>query len=238
MRGILTVALAAALLLAACSSAEDVGAPAVSITAPVTTTTAGTTPVTTPTTTSTTPPTTTTEPTTTTTVTTTTTTTVPTIDIDGSPMIEFSIDIDEEPFDGQLTEAGFTTFVVETLRDERSWISRGVGFRLVDDGGLFTVTVATPARTDQLCWPLRTNGRYSCARNGWIVFNSDRWFGATDSWPADLETYRRYLVNHEIGHYILGAGHPRCPGPGQLAPIMMQQTKGLDGCEPNGWVDP
>ena len=41
-------------------------------------------------------------------------------------MIEFSIDIDEEPFDGQLTEAGFTTFVDETLRDERSWIGRGV----------------------------------------------------------------------------------------------------------------
>lgn len=237
MRGISTVALAAALLLVACRSADDVGAPAVSITAPVTTTTANTTPVTTPTTTSTTPPTT-TEPTTTTTVTTTTTTTVPTIDIDGSPMIEFSIDIDEAAFDGQLSEADFQTFVVETLSDERSWISRGAGFRLVSEGGLFTITVATPAQTDELCWPLRTNGRFSCARNGWIVFNSDRWFGGADSWPADLETYRRYLVNHEVGHYILGAGHPGCPGNGQLAPIMMQQTKGLGECQPNGWVNP
>ena len=153
-------------------------------------------------------------------------------------MIEFSIEVDEEAFEGEFTEAEFTAFVVETLSDDRSWIGRGVGFRLVDEGGLFTITVATPERTDQLCWPLRTNGRFSCAQNGWIVFNSDRWFGATDSWPADLETYRRYLVNHEVGHYILGAGHPGCPGSGEPAPIMMQQTKGLGGCEPNGWVDP
>ena len=93
--------------------------------------------------------------------------------------------------------------MIETLSDERSWTGRGAGFRLVDDGGLFTIIVATPARTDQLCRPLQTNGRFSCARNGWVAINSDRWFGATDSWPADLETYRRYLINHEIGHYIL-----------------------------------
>jgi hypothetical protein len=113
-----------------------------------------------------------------------------------------------------------------------------VGFRLVEDGGLFTIIVASPDRVDELCAPLRTVGRYSCARNGWIAFNSLRWFGATDDWPADLDTYRRYLVNHEVGHYVRGPDHDACPGPGMAAPIMMQQTKGLDGCEPNGWVDP
>ena len=237
MRGIPAAALtAAALLLSACGGADNLGAPAVTTAVSVSTST--TTTSTTTTSTTTTSTTTTSTTTTTPSSTSTSTTTLPTIDVDGSPMIEFSIDIDEESFAGQLTEAEFQTFVVETLRDERSWVSRGAGFRLVDDGGLFTMTVATPARTDDLCWPLQTNGRYSCARNGWIVFNSDRWFGATDSWPADLETYRRYLVNHEVGHYILGAGHPGCPGAGQLAPIMMQQTKGLDGCKPNGWVDP
>lgn len=153
-------------------------------------------------------------------------------------MIEFAVEVDDESFAGQVTEADVTSFVVETLSDQRSWIGRGVGFRLVDDGGLFTITVATPERTDELCWPLRTNGRYSCAQNGRIVFNSIRWLEATDTWPADLETYRRYLVNHEVGHYILGAGHDGCPAAGAPAPIMMQQTKGLGGCEPNGWVDP
>jgi len=87
-----------------------------------------------------------------------------------------------------------------------------------------------------MCAPLQTNGRFSCARNGWIAINSLRWFGATDTWPGDLDTYRRYVVNHEVGHYIVGAGHAACPAVGEPAPIMMQQTKGLDGCEPNGWV--
>lgn len=182
--------------------------------------------------------TTTTSTTTSTSTSTTTTTTLPsTLDIDGTPLIEFSVEVDDALAD-QLDRADLVAFVIETLSDERSWIGRGAGFRLVDDGGLFTIIVATPARTDQLCQPLQTNGRFSCARNGWVAINSDRWFGATDSWPADLETYRRYLINHEIGHYILGAGHATCPGAGQPAPVMMQQTKGLGGCIANGWVDP
>ncbi len=168
----------------------------------------------------------------------TTTTTLPsTLDIDGSPLIEFSVEVDDALTD-QFSQAELVAFVVETLSDERSWIGRGAGFRLVDDGGLFTIIVATPTRTDQLCWPLQTNGRFSCARNGWVAINSDRWLGATNSWPADLETYRRYVINHEIGHYILGAGHATCPDVGRRAPVMMQQTKGLGGCIANGWGDP
>ncbi len=150
-------------------------------------------------------------------------------------MIEFSIEVGEEI---DLDRDDLARFVIETLRDERSWTGRGVGFELVDEGGLFTLIVASPDTVDGLCWPLQTNGRYSCARNGWIAFNSDRWFGATDDWPGDLETYRHYLVNHEVGHYITGPSHSSCPGSGQPAPIMMQQTKGLHGCLPNGWVDP
>jgi len=188
-------------------------------------------------------PTTTTSRTTTTSTTTSTTTTAPTttvastLDIEGSPMIEFRIEVDPALSD-RLSRAELVSFVIETLSDSRSWTGRGVGFRLVDEGGQFTMTVASPERVDQLCAPLRTVGRYSCARNGWIAFNSDRWFGATETWPGDLVTYRRYLVNHEIGHYIMGPSHSLCPGEGLPAPVMMQQTKGLHGCEPNGWVDP
>ncbi len=177
--------------------------------------------------------------TTATTITTTTTTTTSpsplTLDIEGSPMIEFSVAVGEGV---DLERDELVAFVVETLTDERSWIGRGAGFRLVEEGGLFTLIVASPDQVDQMCLPLQTIGLYSCARNGWVALNSDRWFGATDDWPADLETYQRYLVNHEIGHYILGPNHPGCPGPGLPAPIMQPQTKGLDGCEPNGWVDP
>ncbi|RMH67955.1 MAG: DUF3152 domain-containing protein [Actinomyces sp.] len=132
-------------------------------------------------------------------------------------------------------------FVDETLSDPRSWIAAGVGFRRVPwaerGAGAIALVVATPATVDRLCAPLRTNGIYSCGRNGWIALNLERWLGATSDWPADLTTYRRYLVQHEIGHY-LGRSHQACPGPGLPAPVMMQQTKGLDGCLPNPWPVP
>jgi Protein of unknown function (DUF3152) len=156
-------------------------------------------------------------------------------EIEGSPMIEFTIAVE----DGAGVDIGeLADFVTATLTDDRSWSGRGAGFRLVDDGGLFTLVVATPDTVDGLCRPLRTVGRFSCARNGWIALNLVRWETATDDWPADLDTYRRYLVNHEIGHYIVGPAHASCPAPEQPAPVMMQQTKGLDGCVANGWVDP
>lgn len=96
----------------------------------------------------------------------TTTPNITTLDIDGSPMIEFSVAVDEVALEGQLFGGDLVSLVIETLSDDRSWIGHGAGFWPVEDGGLFTITVATPERTDELCWPLRTKGRLSCARNG------------------------------------------------------------------------
>jgi hypothetical protein len=70
-----------------------------------------------------------------------------------------------------------------------------------------------------------------------VILNVNRWAGATSWWPAPLKTYRRYLVNHEVGHY-LGYGHVSCPGAGRLAPVMQQQTISLGGCVANGWPYP
>lgn len=125
------------------------------------------------------------------------------------------------------------------LGDPRSWTADGeTGFELVDTGADIALVVASPATVDRLCAPLITAGIYSCGTNGYVAINLIRWMTATDTWPADLTTYREYLVNHEVGHYLRGPAHPGCPGTDQLAPVMMQQSKGLDGCRPNGWPYP
>ena len=69
-----------------------------------------------------------------------------------------------------------------------------------------------------------------------IYFRKENW----DSIPVtsgynDLALYRVYLILHEFGHAI-GYDHAKCPGAGQPAPVMMQQTLGTGKCYPDPWV--
>ena len=93
---------------------------------------------------------------------------------------------------------------------------------------------ASPNKTDELCAPIETNSIYSCRNENNIVLNFFRWQEGAVDFKNDMETYRIYLINHETGH-ILGWGHVGCPKEGAIAPVMMQQSKGTDGCIPYGW---
>lgn len=130
----------------------------------------------------------------------------------------------------------FADEVMSILNDPRGWTSTdGVSFRQISDGAHdLRLILASPERTDALCYPARTAGRFSCRKQDTVVLNLMRWETGTDEYSDDLSTYRTYLVNHEVGHF-LGRGHLGCPGPGEPAPVMMQQTKGLGQCVPNGW---
>ena len=132
----------------------------------------------------------------------------------------------------------FARIVDETLADPRSWIADGsVSFQRVASGGQVRIVLATPGTTDGLCLPLDTAGLYSCHQGGTVALNSNRWLNGTENWPGPIDEFRHYAVNHEVGHAI-GHGHENCPGAGQPAPVMMQQSKGLEGCLPNGWPFP
>ena len=93
---------------------------------------------------------------------------------------------------------------------------------------------ASPEKTDELCAPIETNSIYSCRKEQNIVLNFFRWKNGAEDFKNDMETYRIYLINHETGH-ILGWGHVGCPKEGAIAPVMMQQSKGTEGCIPYGW---
>ena len=130
----------------------------------------------------------------------------------------------------------FADSVDQTLSDRRSWAGEGSAHPLArsDGAASFRIVLASPDTTDQLCAPLDTGGRVSCRNGDDVVINAWRWVNGAESYRGELRAYRRYLVNHEVGH-VLGNGHASCPGLGRAAPVMVQQTYGLDGCSANPW---
>ena len=129
----------------------------------------------------------------------------------------------------------FTNEVDEILADKRGWI-RGnkVAFQRVAKEGNTVIVLARPPIVDQLCAPLKTEGEVSCCLGSRIVINLKRWADGVPHWDGSVQTYRQMLINHEMGHRI-GRGHGYCEGPGSLAPVMQQQTYGLQGCKGNSW---
>jgi hypothetical protein len=144
-------------------------------------------------------------------------------------VVRYAVEVD--PATGE-DPAAFAAAVEATLADPRGW--RRTFVRVESGPVAFRVVLASPATTDRLCRPLDTGGVLSCFMRGRAVVNVHRWRTGAAAYGADLASYRAYLVNHEVGH-ALGFGHRRCPGPGRLAPVMMQQTKGVGRCRPNPW---
>jgi hypothetical protein len=132
----------------------------------------------------------------------------------------------------------FAAFVLDTLNDDRSWgHGEEVTFARTDGDADVRVVLASPQTSAALCQPLITYGRLSCRSGDMAILTLYRWVEAIEEYGSNRTGYRRYVVNHEVGHF-LGHGHVGCPGQGRRAPVMMQQTKGLGGCRPNPWPWP
>jgi len=147
--------------------------------------------------------------------------------------VEVEVGIPVDPVD-------LAALVDSVLADPRGWTAAG-DVRLQRVGGdeepSFRVRLATPATTDAHCAPLDTYGELSCRNGADVMLNLRRWVEGAAPSEMGLAEYRKYMVSHEVGH-ALGRDHAECPAPGQIAPVMLQQTLGLDGCRPNPWPFP
>lgn len=151
--------------------------------------------------------------------------------------IEDGIDEDIEEFAG---------FVDDTLGDARGWAAGGENrFQRVPSGAPhdFTVSLVTGETAAGMCGVagldiyLAGVAYTSCQTPAQVILNLNRWRLSVPEYVAaevPLETYRQMVLNHEVGHE-LGYGHEQCPGPGEKAPVMQQQTLRLSGCEAYPW---
>lgn len=124
----------------------------------------------------------------------------------------------------------FAHLAQQTLSDPRSWTNPragGISLQRVDAAGPrpdFRVTLVSQNTAREVCGfgnglPYDT----SCRIGDRVYISAARWVRGAVSFDGDIGTYRRYVVNHEVGH-VFDNGHVGCPAPGALAPVMVQQT--------------
>ena len=129
----------------------------------------------------------------------------------------------------------FRAQVAAVFADSRGWARAQHRFREVEaSGGRGAMTVVLSQARYLPTYSSVCSTTYSCRVGRYVIINQDRWRGGSPYFPGTIEQYRRMLVNHETGHW-LGRGHAYCPGRGRPAPVMQQQSKGLDGCRVNPW---
>ncbi|WP_456697553.1 DUF3152 domain-containing protein [Aeromicrobium sp. P5_D10] len=129
----------------------------------------------------------------------------------------------------------FKKLAQQTYDDPRGWRAMGVKFKRVSKGGDFTLVLSQASKVPT--FSSACSSTYSCRVGRNVIINQTRWQKATPAWNAkkgSLRNYRHMVVNHETGHWF-ERGHASCGGKGQLAPVMQQQSKGLQGCKINPW---
>jgi hypothetical protein len=132
----------------------------------------------------------------------------------------------------------FRRRTAEVYADPRGWVRADVHFKRVKSGGAFSLVLSQAKYVPSFGSPC--DRYWSCRVGRYVIINENRWRHGTPYFKSaggTLREYRAMVVDHETGHWF-GLGHATCGGKGQLAPVMMQQSKGLYGCKPNPWPLP
>ena len=145
--------------------------------------------------------------------------------------VEVENGIDTVEFGGDDSVA---RMVDATLANPKSWTADGaVAFQRVSDAEpSFRVTLASPMTVRESCgYDIELESSCYNSTTGRVYLNLARWVRGARSFQGDIGSYRQYLVNHEVGHAIGFPAHEPCPADGALAPVMMQQTFGVNNGE-------
>jgi hypothetical protein len=118
----------------------------------------------------------------------------------------------------------FGAIVQATLADPHSWIGGGrIAVRRIDTGTPRFHVRFTSQRTARARCGFDIPVDVSCRVGPDVYLSAARWIRGAVAYHGDLDSYRQYMVNHEVGH-AFGNGHRPCPVNGGPAPVMMQQT--------------
>lgn len=145
--------------------------------------------------------------------------------------VEVENGIDTVDFGGDDSVA---RMVDATLSNPKSWTADGaVAFRRVTgEDPSFRVSLTSPITVRENCgYDIELEASCFNSATGRVYLNLARWVRGARSFQGDIGSYRQYLVNHEVGHAIGYPAHEPCPADGALAPIMMQQTFGVNNGE-------
>ena len=148
-------------------------------------------------------------------------------------LYKYAIAIEDgvDPVDFGGDKDAFARTVQSFLSDNRSWVGSGeVAVQRVDGNTKadFTISLTSTNTTHQICG-FQIQYESSC----WdpsikrVVINTARWLRGAKAFSNDISSYRQYAINHEVGH-ALGHGHEGCKESGAPAPVMMQQTFGVN----------
>ncbi|MFJ8965246.1 DUF3152 domain-containing protein [Lentzea sp. NPDC102401] len=158
-----------------------------------------------------------------------------------------------------VDEQAFAAFVDATLADPRGWTARGArSVQRVSGSASVRVRLTSQQTARNVCG-FEIPVDVSCRDGNLVFLSAARWIRGAVAFLPDLNAYRTYMVNHEVGH-AFGQGHQPCGIAGGPAPVMMQQTFSVsndeivritdgvpqgavipqDGkvCTPNGWPFP
>lgn len=166
-------------------------------------------------------------------------------------VIYYSIAREGNPDQGSFAVFGLRAHQAlhsQVTMDEDGWnIQQRIFFvPLTGPGGDFTLHLTDDDDVGEKA--AGCSDRYSCTVGDDIFINDQNFAESTDTWDhRSLAAYQRYVINHEVGHWL---DFDRAPGsddshynddrycdpPGSGdAPVMMQQSIRLYGCQTNAW---